>query len=58
MDELKPCPFCGGEKISIIGPDEGYWTLCLDCLGEGGIGETVEEAVSLWNLRDGERHAD
>ena len=64
MNELKKCPFCGGEASSCYNVTNGYWKImCLDC----GIAvipnypdektmpsfETKEEAITHWNRRDG-----
>lgn len=52
MNELKPCPFCGGacdivrdEPISGAGFVE-----CHECGARGGISRP-DEAVRLWNTR-------
>lgn len=49
MDELKPCPFCGG-KAKIRG--EKYWrprvsrnVICTKCFSCSGWFDTEEEAV-------------
>ena len=59
MAELKPCPFCGGNKIDIMvyDPFDGYqgnltrhrvW-----CLGCGVLVERarVMDAIEAWNRR-------
>jgi len=49
--ELKPCPFCGGEA-EIIGEDEMYQVICMEC--DGSIDrffDTPEEAAKDWNTR-------
>lgn len=49
MEELKRCPFCGGEaKI------EGYkifWATCKECTTETKVFDTKEEAIEAWNRR-------
>ena len=59
MEELKPCPFCGGEAI--IAYDLAYWVVsCTECPTKltgyrhnGHIVEsmTKEEAIKTWNTR-------
>ena len=50
-DELKPCPFCGGEAI-IDGCDETLWiVICKECNASIGYKETKEEAIEAWNKR-------
>ena len=55
-EELKPCPHCGGTRVHIagagaIGVPGVSWVFCDGCLSQGGICDTVEEAVELWNRR-------
>lgn len=58
MNELKPCPFCGGTRI-FTEPDEygsgGQWVTpihvgCSDCKAEQ-MGDTKAEAFGRWNRR-------
>lgn len=53
---LKPCPFCGGNKIDIIGTDR-YWIVCSECGCEGPapatLHENIETMVTAWNTRRG-----
>jgi len=54
-DELKPCPFCGGE--SFIRADESHSTAFFvgcsdwDCFGNMMWDETEAEARRKWNTR-------
>ena len=57
--DLRPCPFCGAKNLHIDEPEYsdalhipilGSVT-CMACLASGPLGETVEEAVALWNGR-------
>lgn len=53
-DILKPCPFCGSDEIFVYLKSTNYdkWcAVCEICLARGGIGETKEEAATLWNTR-------
>jgi len=61
MSELKPCPFCGGEAITI--QEHGWWVVCTDCSAEVGFEgmsdtsgcygsyQTEAEAIAAWNTR-------
>ena len=56
-DELKVCPFCGGDarihsKVLAEGFDSGYWVVCDEC-GKGDTlpHESEEEAAAAWNAR-------
>lgn len=53
-DELKCCPFCGGEaKISKqhYGPDSGHVVYCVNCHTTGWTLPTPEEAAKWRNNR-------
>ena len=56
-DELKVCPFCGGDarihsKVLAEGFDSGYWAVCDEC-GKGDTlsHESEEDAAAAWNAR-------
>lgn len=62
MDELKPCPFCGGVNIITWDPfsdtgDEQLVAHCSDCLADGpnknGWNDSTDEAeaIAAWNTR-------
>ena len=57
-EELKPCPFCGGEaKVMRDKCIEVYFVGCSNdkCLGFSALGwtyETAEEAIKAWNNRN------
>lgn len=50
LDEAKPCPFCGGEGILVIGYD-GYYIECKSCAVSTPERATEEEALEVWNRR-------
>lgn len=57
-ETLKPCPFCGGRKLTFIeyrnikmlDGSQGEKVFCLSCGGATGI-RTHEDAIKLWNER-------
>lgn len=49
MDELKPCPFCGGEAE--IRGDGYFWIQCKYCWAETTGSEDMAEAIEAWNRR-------
>lgn len=61
MTELKPCPFCGSDKLEILMPPRiilldktyGCRVFCLNCGGTTGY-RTRKDAIDLWNRRAGE----
>lgn len=51
MEELKPCPFCGGKAIINEYLNSLFWTRCVDCGAEIQALSTVDDAKSEWNRR-------
>lgn len=49
-EELKPCPFCGGNNLSVEGITF-YWVECIDCNASISGHETEEQAIEAWNRR-------
>lgn len=49
-DELKPCPFCGGEAEWRSGGPGCAWVSCKDCPAETGDGN-VPRIAAAWNRR-------
>ena len=56
-EELKPCPFCGGEagvfNVADYGdhPIHDKEVVCLVCEFSSGAFDTTEKAVEAWNRR-------
>lgn len=53
-EELKPCPFCGGEaatKSTIYGYGERYEAYCTKCYIGLDLFESEEDAIKAWNKR-------
>ena len=49
-NELKPCPFCGGEaKVNEF--NDVFFVACVVCQSETIWFETPEEAIEAWNRR-------
>ena len=53
MNELLPCPFCGGKgniDKTIVGIEE-YFIWCRGCNLEMALHKTVKQAIKAWNTR-------
>ncbi len=59
-EELKPCPFCGGEAIVSFDPDGtkdtkgrkwAYTVLCNNCCATSGLCWSNDMAMAAWNRR-------
>ena len=65
-EQLRPCPFCGGEQIRTNPPAtySGYMELiCMDCVAIVRFSnkrsdylsmDAINDAIKAWNRRDGE----
>lgn len=52
MDELKPCPFCGGSGYWRQGRCEpSFYIACKKCETIGPATVTLETAITAWNTR-------
>ena len=56
QNELKPCPFCGGENVEVFHPKYNpfiglYQVQCYDCHFGYKQCHTEKEAVAAWNRR-------
>jgi Lar family restriction alleviation protein len=60
MSQLKPCPFCGGEAVTMV--EDGVRVICLNCgcqtkslmdiiFGGEKQGDAVQRSVDTWNQR-------
>lgn len=55
MENLKACPFCGNEVLSvetelnIYGELDGYFVECDICLARGPLEDKRDDAVRMWN---------
>lgn len=48
--KLKPCPFCGKNKLTIVGKND-LWISCDTCHTESGIAPNAEILAEMWNTR-------
>ena len=48
-DEIAPCPFCQGRKLSIYMQRRLRAVQCSNCGAVGPTGHSRHEAVTLWN---------
>ena len=52
MNELRKCPFCGGEaELFEVFPGRFYAVVCPHCVVETTYYETSEKAIEAWNRR-------
>lgn len=51
LRKLKPCPFCGGDKVRVKSREDDHWAHCKPCFAEGPMCETEAEAIAAWNKR-------
>ena len=52
MSELKPCPFCGRDEITIEPRHLGrFYVVCERCLTQGAGYELQPTAIEKWNAR-------
>ena len=52
MAELKPCPFCGKDRLYVHQDSaEEFIILCLKCGTTGPISPTEQQAIDAWNKR-------
>lgn len=52
MDELKPCPFCGCERIMKYETDECYFICeCARCNARSADCKNILDAIRAWNRR-------
>lgn len=50
MEELKPCPFCGGEDVRVS--NWGMWRCwCDSCLAKTSDELWEKDAIEKWNRR-------
>ena len=50
MKPLKPCPFCGSERL-VVHEGKYAWVNCLNCETDGPVKQLGEEAIEAWNRR-------
>lgn len=50
-NELKPCPFCGGEAGIVHKSGSTLYVLCPVCYASQGYEETKAKAITAWNRR-------
>lgn len=61
MAELKPCPFCGRQRVDLVvdsyhgwpNYERTYKIICMSCSAQL-YGENAEELIDAWNRRAGE----
>ena len=59
INNLRPCPFCGSDKIRLIQKIWGVWSVyCGNCLATTDYYITPAQAFNAWNARNGELDKD
>lgn len=58
-EELKPCPFCGGNKVVLTTFVNEfciniYQVICCNCNCCGALKRSGEKAIEMWNRRASE----
>ena len=51
IEELKPCPFCGGEAILVHLNEVNEYVECVDCNAESALYDRRIQAIEAWNSR-------
>ena len=51
QQELKRCPFCGGEAETYPYYFNEWYIGCRECSCDLGVFDTKEEAIEAWNKR-------
>lgn len=54
MSELKPCPFCGSERVNVAEIAGNFFAVCGNCGAKGKQVATISGAVDAWNRRAGD----
>jgi len=49
--KLKPCPFCGHERINKFGMNIWFWNVCDNCVATTRGAKTRRQANKNWNTR-------
>lgn len=51
MEELKSCPFCGSNDVTMCKVYPSSYARCRVCGAEGGLRGSHDEAAAAWNSR-------
>lgn len=54
MSELKPCPFCGSERVNVAEIVGDFFAVCGNCGAQGKQRATISDAIGAWNRRAGD----
>lgn len=52
--DLKPCPFCGADKVAVCQSERAnpvFWVECISCNAETQPSTNKAEAIAAWNTR-------
>lgn len=51
LPDLKPCPFCGSEKVATAVQYPYLWMFCEYCYSSGPYETDAGGAINAWNMR-------
>lgn len=49
MIDLKPCPFCGSDRVFLCEREDIYKMVCLNCLATGPEYRNISGCIRKWN---------
>lgn len=69
MDNLKPCPFCGGKASLYVNINKGISVICPQCKarsivlsdllsGSKMCGNATQAVIEAWNRRENDQRGD
>jgi Lar family restriction alleviation protein len=50
--KLKPCPFCGGDQLTVLDSENLFWIHCMRCQTDGPVRDSRLNAMKIWQLRN------
>ena len=51
LSDLRPCPFCGGHKLTVNKTERVASVICLKCGAEGPVRRFKTRAKDSWEKR-------
>lgn len=50
-DELKACPFCRAQHVTVLQAATSFFSMCQECEARGDYYDTRADAIAAWNRR-------